>query len=112
MKNTRTIILLSLMGFLCFVYAQLFVQPELVEGEYLVLKDTFDGHCGEVCAVKFAPNDTLMLSGGVDPNTKIWNSITGEILYSLPHEIGTPAVDFNPNGKIIATGAYDGKVRL
>lgn len=112
MKKRKIIITLLVIGITYFVYAQLFKQPTLVEGNYITLKETFKLHSGDVWEVKFAPNDTLMVSGGIDKNTKIWNRFTGVTLHNLPHETGSPAVDFNPNGKLIATGAYDGKVRL
>lgn len=112
MKKGKIILLLLVVGLAYFVYVQLFKQPKLIEGNYIKLKETFNLHSGDVWEVKFAPNDTLMVSGGVDQNTKIWNRFTGKTLHNLPHETGSPAVDFNADGKLIATGAYDGKVRL
>jgi len=44
----------------------LFVQPKLVEGNYIQLKNTYTHHSGDVWEVKFAPNDTLMLSAVLD----------------------------------------------
>ena len=94
------------------VYSMLFVQPTIVEGAHLKIDQTYTLHKNDVWEVKFAPNDTLMVSGGIFKSTKIWNRITGKIVHNLPHEVGSPSVDFSPNGKLVATGAYDGKVRL
>ncbi|MDP2540400.1 WD40 repeat domain-containing protein [Tenacibaculum discolor] len=112
MKKRKIILLLVVLSITYFVYVQLFKQPKLFEGNLIELKNTFKHHSGDVWEVKFAPNDTLMVSGGIDQNTKIWNRITGEVVHNLPHKIGSPSVDFNPNGKLVATGAYDGLVRL
>ena len=91
---------------------QVFVQPKIVEGDHIALQKSYTHHTNEVWEVKFSPNDSLMVSGGIEPNAKIWSRITGEVLHNLPHEIGTPAVDFSPTGKVVATGAYDGNVRI
>lgn len=112
MKKGKIIWLLLAVGLAYFVYSQLFKQPKLVEGNYLQLENTFKHHSGDVWEAKFAPNDSLIVSGGIDSNTKIWNRITGEVLHDLPHEIGSPAMDFNVDGTLVATGSYDGKVRF
>ena len=112
MKKRTLLLILIIVGLLYVIFSLLFVQPKQVEGNYLKLENTYSIHKGDVWEVKFAPNDTLMVSGGIDPDTKIWNRVTGEVVHNLPHEIGSPAVDFNSTGKLVATGAYDGKVRL
>lgn len=94
------------------IYFQLFKQPTLVEGNDIRLIKTYTHHTNEVWEVKFGPNDSLMISGGLEKNAKIWNRITGEVLHDLPHEYGTPSVDFSPNGKTVCTGSYDGKARV
>lgn len=112
MKKGKIILLLLFFSLVYFVYSQLFKPPTLVEGSYIELKETFTHHSNDVWEVKFSPNDSLMVSGGIEKNALIWSRITGEVLHELPHEIGTPAIDFSSNGKQIATGAYDGKVRI
>jgi tricorn protease-like protein len=102
------IIVIGLVFLICL---QLFVQPKLVIGNQLQLEETFTHHSNDVWEVKFSPNDSLMISGGIEKNAMIWSRITGEVLHNLPHKVGTPAVDFSPNGKQVATGAYDGNVR-
>jgi WD40 repeat protein len=78
MKKGKIIVWLLLLILAYLVYSQLFKQPKLVEGNYIELTNTFTHDSGEVWEVKFAPNDTLMVSNGIDPNTKIWNRITGK----------------------------------
>ena len=112
MKKGKIIILLLVLYLTYFVYLQLSKQPKLVEANYIELTNTFTHHSGDVWEVKFAPNDTLMVSGGIDQNTKIWNRINCKVVHNLPHKVGSPSVDFNPAGNLVATGAYDGKVRL
>jgi len=112
MKKRALFLMVIMTGFLYIIFSLLFVQPQLVKGNHLKLENTYSHHINDVWEVKFAPNDTLMVSGGIDPNTKIWNRITGKVIHNLPHETGSPAVDFNPTGKLVATGAYDGKVRI
>jgi len=112
MKKRTLLVILILVGLLYITLRLLFVQPKLIAGNYLKLENTYSINNDDVWEVKFAPNDTLMVSGGIDPDTKIWNRVTGEVVHNLPHKIGSPAVDFNATGKLVATGAYDGKVRL
>ncbi len=112
MKKGKIILLLFLLGLIYFVYSQLFKQPTLFEGNFIELKQTFTHHTNDIWEVKFGPNDTLMISGGIENSTKIWSRITGEVIHDLPHDYGTPAVDFSPDGLTVCTGSYDGKVRV
>ena len=96
MKKRIILLVILIIGLVYLVFSMLLVQPQLIEGNYLKLDKNYTHHIGDVWEVKFSPNDTLMISGGIEQNTKIWNRITGEVIHNLPHEIGSPSVDFSP----------------
>jgi WD40 repeat protein len=59
-------------------------------------------------SVRFSPDDTLLASGGVDGNVKIWRVSDGALLQTL--SIGTEltpnvfTVSFSPDGQFLAAG--------
>jgi len=109
MKKGKIILLLLVLSLTYFVYSQLFKQPKLVEGNHIELMDTFLHHSDDVWEVKFSPNDSLMVSGGIENEAKVWSRITGKVIHNLPHTYGTPSVDFSPDGLTVCTGSYDGR---
>jgi WD40 repeat protein len=61
----------------------LFVQPKLVEGNYIQLKNTFTHHSGEVWEVKFAPNGELDATGAYNGKVRLWDVDSGKLLKVL-----------------------------
>lgn len=68
-------------------------------------------HADLVTAVSFHPNDDrYFLSGGFDKKVRIWSIPDGRVKdwVQTPHII--TAAEYRPDGELVATGLFDGKV--
>ena len=54
----------------------------------------------------------LASTGAWDLTARLWDADTGQHLKTLRHETGVYAVAFSPNGKMLATGGYNGEIRM
>jgi WD40 repeat protein len=71
------------------------------------------GHTSIVTCVALSPDGKAVLSGSKDESIKLWNVVTGEILWTAEsHKRGVNAVTFSPDGKTALSGGNDGKLRL
>lgn len=79
---------------------------------------TVRGHAGEVRSAVFSPDDSFVLTSGVDATAKLWDAHTGELLDTVSEharefpEVPFQSADFSPDGRWIITGSIDGVVRL
>ncbi|MEV5646362.1 hypothetical protein AB0L67_40800, partial [Streptomyces flaveolus] len=72
------------------------------------------GHIGDVSAVAFSPDGTLLATGGGDKTVRLWDPVT-------PEPVGKPLtghadyvfwVAFSPDGALLATASQDKTVQL
>ena len=63
--------------------------------------------------VAFNPNNNNLVTGSADNSAKVWNSATGELIYSLSgHNGEVSAVSYSLDGEAIVTGSQDSIGRL
>ena len=76
---------------------------------------SFEGYIGEIYAVKYQPNGTMIASGGNDGADCVWNAEaigSGPIHTLRGHKKDVLAVAWSPDGRLLATLSYDDSVRL
>jgi RNA polymerase sigma factor (sigma-70 family) len=89
----------------------------LVDVDRGVVARTFK-HNNVVYAAAFSPDGTRLAAGGYDSErdgyvTRLWEVATGKELWRFTHpEGGLRAVEFSPDGKVIAAGGDGGWARL
>ena len=84
-----------------------------------------EGHSRDVLTVVFSPDGAAVLSGSQDGTVKQWDAATGNLIRTLSlwddfsYEVGDQKRDaevwsmaFSPDGKLLATGALNGTLRL
>ncbi|KAL1741698.1 WD40-repeat-containing domain protein [Schizophyllum fasciatum] len=73
---------------------------------------TFLGHKGAVWSTKLSPNASRAVSGSADFTAKIWDSYSGEVLHSFPHNHIVRTVAISPGASHILTGGQEKQVRI
>jgi hypothetical protein len=67
------------------------------------------GHEGAITCLAFAPDSSLVASGGSDGIVIVWDALTGQTIYTLGAQLGPiTAVRFSPDGRFLASAAGDG----
>ena len=69
---------------LLYILFQLFFISIHAQTVNLSLKTTFSEHQREVWEAQFSPDNSLIVSGGIDSVVKIWNRKDGSLLHNLP----------------------------
>lgn len=110
----RTVAAASTLGIFLYDPADLNAAPRLLEG-----------HTRDVFSLAFSPDGTTVLSASQDGTVKQWNVAAGALMQTIPlwndfsYEIGTSprekevwSMAFSPDGSLLATGNFDGTLRL
>ena len=74
---------------------------------------TLTGHHGEIFALAFSPNGSLISSGGGDQIIRLWHAKTGRLDKVLPGHSGTiRALAFSPDNRFLASASTDKTSRV
>jgi len=73
---------------------------------------TFLGHKGAVWSTKLSPDASRAASGSADFTAKVWDSYTGNLLHSFPHNHIVRSVALSPTSSHLLTGGQEKKVRM
>lgn len=87
---------------------------QLRNGESLDPGATLVGHTGDVGALAFNPDGTLLATGAQDDTfVRIWETATGREVQALEgHTDWIRSLAFSPDGTLLASGAADRTIRL
>src|SRR4249919_3572283 len=92
------IIIISILG-----YYQLFYKSPRIEYGPARLAKIFRDHKHIVTAVKFAPNDSLLITSSVDSTVKVRNIYSGVILKELKQNSAISYMDLSNDGNYVLT---------
>ena len=68
---------------------------------------------GIILSIAFSPDGTLLVSGGMDANIRLWNIETHEQIHAFTaHNSGVNSVDFGPDGIFLASSSSDDTVHV
>jgi WD40 repeat protein len=71
------------------------------------------GHRRGTACLAWAPDGTVLVTGGDDAAVKAWDVASGRELLTLEwHEAPLRALTFSPDGRLLATAGADGAVKL
>lgn len=89
-------------------------EIQLRDAESLDPGRTLSGHTGDLSALAFSPDGTLLASGAQDENeVRVWDLTTGSELRRLEGHSGwIRSLAFSPDGRTIASGSTDQTVIL
>jgi len=73
---------------------------------------TFLGHKGAVWSTKLSPDTSRAVTGSADFTAKVWDTYTGKVLHSFPHNHIVRTVAMAPDASHILTGGNEKKVRI
>lgn len=74
---------------------------------------TFMGHKGAVWGTDLSPDASNAATASADFTCKIWDTHTGELLFTIQHEHIVRAVAYAPdNSELVATGGMEKKLRV
>jgi serine-threonine kinase receptor-associated protein len=87
-------------------------KPMLREGITGDWIGSFLGHKGAVWSARLNHDATLAVTAAGDFSSKLWNSITGEEIFSLSHNHVVKTGCFSADSRVVLTGGKEKKVRI
>ncbi|KAI1391745.1 WD40 repeat-like protein [Hypoxylon trugodes] len=88
-------------------------NPMLRDGQTGDWIGTFIGHKGAVWQARLSPDASTAATASADFTAKIWDTHTGELLFTLQHDHIVRAVAYPPdNSDLVATGGMEKKLRI
>ncbi|KAI1453249.1 WD40 repeat-like protein [Annulohypoxylon moriforme] len=88
-------------------------NPMLRDGQTGDWIGTFIGHKGAVWQARLSPDAATAATASADFTAKIWDTHTGELLFTLQHDHIVRAVAYPPdNSDLVATGGMEKKLRI
>ncbi len=73
---------------------------------------SLEGPTDFVVDMVFSPKGDYLAGAAMDGPLHLWDIKTGTLVSRLPEEYGVSAVDFAPNGQVMACGCHDGHIRI
>jgi len=62
--------------------------------------------------VSFSPDNSNIVSGGMDGTVKVWDASTGGIIWTGSHTDAVSSVNFSPDNSRVVSGGWDARVRV
>ena len=91
----------------------LWKTADLNSADDYVFAMNLKGHYNYVNGIAFSPDDSLMISDSHDSSTHVWNTATLKTVKIIgAHSDVILRGSFNPQGTLIATVSWDGKVSI
>ncbi|CAG8528929.1 26199_t:CDS:2, partial [Gigaspora rosea] len=95
------------------------------DGKYLAtgaedkqIRSLFPGHEQDIYSLDFSRDGRLIVSGSGDKTARVWDMVTGELMYKLSidepsqKDAGVTSVAISPDGYYVAAGSLDKIVRV
>lgn len=70
------------------------------------------GHKGAVWSAKLSLDTARAVTGSADFTAKVWDTYSGEVLHSFPHNHIVRSVDISPSSTQLVTGDQTKKIRI
>ncbi|KAJ8580795.1 WD40 repeat-like protein [Rhizopogon salebrosus TDB-379] len=75
--------------------------------------EPWEGKGGAIATMAVSPDETMVVSGGLDGRVWLWNKKNGKIVGDPweGHNSTVTCLDWSPNARQVASGSYDGTIR-
>ena len=71
-----------------------------------------DGHSDSVTGASFSPDGSRVVTACVDGFCRVWDTLAGTLVATIPHGISVRSAEYNAEGNLILTSAADGVARI